>query len=316
MIAVEGVTKRFGDVVAVDDLSFAVDEGMLFAFLGTNGAGKTTTISCMTTLLEPDAGRIEVNGHTVGRDDLTIRRSIGIVFQQSLLDPLLTARENLELRAGFYGIGQKRVVELAELIDITEFLDRRYEVLSGGEKRRVDIARALIHQPRTLFLDEPTTGLDPASREQVWQAITELRQRLGLTVLLTTHYMPETEAADHVLVIDHGRELASGTPMQLKAAHSSPLLSLGVNAHTRAEVLAAVDRAVPGAAWIEKGGSVHVRLADAKAARAVLVALGDGLGDVELHQGTMDDVFLALTSRARAISEDYGIDVSPRGTLS
>ena len=222
MISVEGLTKKYGQNVAVDDLSFSVENGILFAFLGTNGAGKSTTISCMTTLLAFNSGRITINDKEVGRRDGEIRSDIGIVFQQSLLDPRLTVRENLESRALFYGVSRRRVNELIDLIDMQGFQGRRYGVLSGGEKRRADIARALLNKPSMLFLDEPTTGLDPQSREQVWSVISQLRTDLGLTVLLTTHYMAETENADRVLVIDHGRSIAEGTPFELRAQYSTP----------------------------------------------------------------------------------------------
>ncbi|MDR1213421.1 MAG: ATP-binding cassette domain-containing protein [Propionibacteriaceae bacterium] len=300
MITVENLTKTYGDFKAVDDLSFMIEDGSLFAFLGTNGAGKTTTLSCLTTLLEPDAGRIAINGHLVGRDDHVIRTQIGIVFQESLLDPELTVRENLALRAVIYGGEPGRIAELAELVDLKGFIDRRYGLLSGGEKRRVDIARALFHEPATLFLDEPTTGLDPASREQVWEAITGLRETLGLTVLLTTHYMHETEAADYVLVIDHGRKLASGTPMALRAAHSKPRLTIKLTADNRELVLASLAQHAPEAEIWEEGGAVQAELAGSGPARAIIRDLGEALGDFQFVQGSMDDVFLNLTSQREA----------------
>lgn len=170
MIEVEHLTKRFGSLTAVDDLSFSVTEGELFAFLGTNGAGKSTTISCMTTLLDYDSGRIALAGRERGTDDEAIRRLTGVVFQQSLLDPMLSTEENLAIRCKFYGAPKSRIGELSDLVDLGEFRARPYGVLSGGQKRRVDIARALLHNPQILILDEPTTGLDPASREQVWDA--------------------------------------------------------------------------------------------------------------------------------------------------
>jgi len=299
MISVENLTKAYGDTVAVDNLSFEVNDGALFAFLGANGAGKTTTISCITTLLKPDAGRIAINGDYVGLDDHSIRTKIGIVFQQSLLDPSLTVRENLALRAAIYGGKIDRIAELAELVDLKEFIDRRYGVLSGGEKRRVDIARALFHKPTTLFLDEPTTGLDPASREQVWGAIADLRETLGLTVLLTTHYMPETEAADYVLIIDHGKKLASDTPIALRAAYSKPCLTIKLTTQNRERVLDSLQRFAPGADLWEEGGAVHAELECATTARAIICDLGDSLGDFQFIQGSMDEVFLNLTSPGR-----------------
>jgi len=296
MISVEHLTKRYGNFTAVDDLSFSVEDGSLFAFLGSNGAGKTTTISCMTTLLASDSGRISINGHLAGRDDLAIKNQIGIVFQQSLLDPRLTVRENLGLRAAIYGGGPGRIGEVAELVGLSEFMDRRYEVLSGGEKRRVDIARALFHKPATLFLDEPTAGLDPASREQVWSAVKDLRENLGLTVLLTTHYMPETEAADFVLIIDHGKKLASGTPIALRAAHSKPLLSVEVTDSNWDNIVDSLIHHAPDVDCWEEGGAIHAKLDSSSQARAIIDELGDALRDFQFVQGNMDDVFINLTS--------------------
>lgn len=301
MISVEGLTKKYGQNVAVDDLSFSVENGILFAFLGTNGAGKSTTISCMTTLLAFNSGRITINDKEVGRRDGEIRSDIGIVFQQSLLDPRLTVRENLESRALFYGVSRHRVNELIDLIDMQGFQGRRYGVLSGGEKRRADIARALLNKPSMLFLDEPTTGLDPQSREQVWSVISQLRTDLGLTVLLTTHYMAETENADRVLVIDHGRSIAEGTPFELRAQYSTPHLSVSLEDEDSPGAADRVRALVPGvqAESEEVGGAVHLTVPDSAAALRALDALRPHLVDFEFRQGSMDDVFLALTTQER-----------------
>ncbi|HAA79070.1 MAG TPA: ABC transporter, partial [Microbacteriaceae bacterium] len=191
MISISGLRKSFGSKIAVNDVSFEVEKGSLFAFLGTNGAGKSTTINCLTTLMSPDAGKVELGGFQLGRDDHKIRSLIGTVFQDSVLDPLLTARENLELKAALYGVedSKARIDQLSALIDLGDFITQRYGILSGGQKRRVDIARALVHQPRVLFLDEPTAGLDLHSRDIVWSTLQEIRESLGLTIFLTTHYM-------------------------------------------------------------------------------------------------------------------------------
>jgi len=277
-IAVSSLTKRYRDTVAVDDVSFEVPSGTVFAFLGTNGAGKSTTIGCLTTVLARDAGTLVVAGHDVAREGDAVRRAIGVVFQDSLLDELLTVRENLATRARPYLAGDRavraRVAELVDLMELGKFADRRYGKLSGGQRRRVDIARALIHDPRILFLDEPTTGLDPASRALVWRTIHELRERTGLTVFLTTHYMEETEEADLVCIIEHGRIIAEGTPAALRAAHSSSILSLTTAA-----------------------GQEQRPVADAAEARRILAGLGDEVLDFEFRHGRMDDVFLALTGR-------------------
>ena len=296
MIRVEGLTKRFGRLTAVDSLSFEVSDGELFALLGTNGAGKTTTISCMVTLLSYDAGRVTIDELEPGRDDQRIRERIGVVFQQSLLDPMLTVDENLRLRAKFSDVPTSRIDELSGLIDFGPFRDRYYGVLSGGEKRRVDIARALLNRPKTLFLDEPTAGLDPQSRGQVWHAISELQEQLGLTVVLTTHYMQETEAADHVVVMDQGRILAEGTPMALCATHSQPRLMLASDTESRARVIEAVERHLPGCNWFEEGGAIQLPVPDSAAALPILLDLRGVVTDFQLLQGSMEDVFLNLTA--------------------
>jgi len=294
-ISVKNLTKRYGRVTAVDDISFEVAAGSVFAFVGTNGAGKSTTISCLTTVAPYDHGEVVVAGHDVRTDGDAVRGTIGVVFQDSLLDPLLTARENLAVRARFYSSDRKaidaRIAELSGLIGLDDFLGRRYGTFSGGERRRVDIARALMPSPSIIFLDEPTAGLDPASRAQVWSTIQELRDRHGLTVFLTTHYMEETEEADRVCLIDHGRIVAQGTPAELRAKHSRSVLT--VTTRDRAALASIAKRS----GRVLEGGSDVVRIAvdTADEARALLAAHGDSVADFEFRHGTMDDVFLALT---------------------
>lgn len=227
MITIDGLTKTYGSVTALRSLSLSVEDGSILAFLGRNGAGKTTAISCMVTILDFESGSITINGREVGDDDDEIRHDIGVVFQDSLLDELLTPVENLRLRAGLYGIdGESRIRDLCVLLGLDAYAERRYGRLSGGEKRRVDIARALLHSPSVLFLDEPTAGLDPQSRARLWQVVDDLREREGLTVFLTTHYMEETERADDVIIIDGGEIVAQGSPRDLRAAHSRSILTL------------------------------------------------------------------------------------------
>ncbi len=277
-IEVHGLVKRFKDLTAVDEVSFAVGAGEVFAFLGVNGAGKSTTISCLTTTLPYDAGTAVVAGHDVAHDADPVRHAIGVVFQESVLDPELTVRENLVTRARPY-LGsttaiRERIDALVGIVELGDFVDRRYGKLSGGQRRRVDIARALVHDPRILFLDEPTTGLDPASRALVWESIHGLRERTGLTVFLTTHYMEETEQADEVCIIDRGRVVAAGTPASLRAAHSSSVLTLTTAA-----------------------GVEELPVPDSATARRILAERGDAVLDFEFRHGRMDDVFLALTGR-------------------
>lgn len=214
-IEIKHLKKSYGSFEAVRDLSLGVPAGFLFAFLGANGAGKSTTIGCITTTLRPTSGTIRVQGLDVVAESDAVREVIGAVFQQSLLDPLLSVRENLALRAGFYGFRRRdaayRIAELSELVGLGDVMDRRYGLLSGGQKRRADIARAIIHRPRVVFLDEPTAGLDPQSRQQIWSAIAQLQEDHAMTVFLTTHYMEETERADQVCIIDRGEIVAEGT---------------------------------------------------------------------------------------------------------
>ncbi len=279
-VTVNGLTKRFREVKAVDDISFEVPSGGVFAFLGTNGAGKSTTINCLTTVIPADRGTLTVAGHDVATQGDQVRQSIGVVFQESLLDGLLTVRENLFLR-GLPYLGSKdnvttRLEKLTEVIDLHDLLDRRYGKLSGGQRRRVDIARALLHDPKILFLDEPTAGLDPGNRQLVWQTVKSLRERTGLTVFLTTHYMEETEQAELVCIIDQGRVIAEGSPSELRAKHSSSILTLTT-----------------------EGGTSDLTVADAAEARRILLERGDAVLDFEFRHGRMDDVFLNLTGKER-----------------
>ncbi|MCC9204188.1 ABC transporter ATP-binding protein [Arthrobacter sp. zg-Y769] len=297
-ISVRGLTKKFGSVAAVDDLSFDVEPGSVFAFLGANGAGKSTTISCLTTVLPFDEGSVEVAGHDVRTSGDGVREAIGVVFQDSLLDPILTGRENLQTRARFYSpdraANDARIEELGRMIGLGDFLDRRYATYSGGERRRVDIARALLHSPSILFLDEPTAGLDPASRALVWSTIRDLRENHGLTVFLTTHYMEETEEADRVCVIEKGQIIADGTPTTLRAEYSTSILSI---TSSDPQALVALSRETGVDVAGVDGNVLRLRVDRSDTARRLLAAHGDSVLDFEFRHGTMDDVFLALTGR-------------------
>jgi multidrug/hemolysin transport system ATP-binding protein len=305
-IEVEGLTKRFRAVTAVDDLSFIVPAGVAFAFLGANGAGKSTTINCLTTVLPFDAGSVRVAGHDVAHAGQNVRKRIGVVFQDSVLDPVLTVRENLRLRATIAGLPRsdvdRRIAELSALISLDSFLERRYGRLSGGQRRRVDIARALVHEPDIIFLDEPTAGLDPASRAVVWSTIHGLREQTGLTVFLTTHYMEETEEVDRVCIIDRGRIVADGSPADLRALHSKSILT--VTSAIPNELIALAARRGVGAR--AAGEQIVIEVADADIARLILAEHGSAVRDFEFRHGRMDDVFLALTGRGSDLAGSDG----------
>lgn len=220
IIEVFNLKKSYQETAAVKDLSFTIKKGELFSLLGPNGAGKSTTIDILCTLLKPDGGEVKINGFRAGKEDLEIKNDIGIVFQDSILDASLTVRENLYLRSKFYikkkSRIQRAVHEAALAVSAMEYIDRPYGKLSGGQRRRADIARAMVHTPSVLFLDEPTAGLDPQVRHDVWEMILRLKEERNMTILLTTHYMEEAAVSDRIIMLDHGLVAAGGTPMELK----------------------------------------------------------------------------------------------------
>lgn len=295
IIEVSNLKKSFGEVKAVKGISFSVEKGSLFAFLGVNGAGKSTTIDMISTMLRPDGGSVTLGGHVLGRDDDEIRHEIGIVFQDSLLDPLLTVRENLMLRGSFYGMSKsqvkERVAEVSKTVGLDEFINRRYGKLSGGQRRRADIARALLNTPKVLFLDEPTTGLDPQTRKSVWNTIKSLREDSGMTVFLTTHYMEEAAQADYVTIMSKGEIIARGTPIELKEQYSSDMLKMK---YTDKEALAARLQEI-GAEYIEGAETLNVKLNDTMQAIPIIEKCKDSFVNFEVVNGTMDDAFLNAT---------------------
>lgn len=304
IITAENLTKSFGEVRAVNGISFEVEEGELFGFLGVNGAGKSTVINMLATLLRPDGGKASVCGCDVERDADGVRRGIGVVWQQNCLDDLLTVRENLVCRGALYFADRQRIEErLAQvcgILELDEVLKRRYGKLSGGWKRRCEIAAALMHTPRVLFLDEPTTGLDPATRRTVWDAVERLRAEQGLTVFLTTHYMEEAASADHIVIIDKGQRVAAGTPFELKERYASDRLSIYDG--DREELRRRLEKL--GQAFEESESALTVRLRSTADALPLLRELEGAVGGFEVVQGTMDDVFLNACGQTAAANEE------------
>ena len=294
-IEITGLKKYFGEVKAVDDISFEVERGSLFAFLGLNGAGKSTTINIICTLLKKDGGKISVAGIDIDKDPVAIRKKIGVVFQGSILDEKLSVKDNLSVRASFYGLygekWNKRLAELDDLLGIGEMLKRPYGKLSGGQRRRVDVARGLINSPEILILDEPTTGLDPQTRKTVWQVIERLRQDTGMTVFLTTHYMEEARGADDVVILDSGRIAAKGSPVELKNKYSKDRLIV-----YRAKSEEA-DRAFEKLDYVYDNNSYEITVGGGEDVKRILASNGGLIEDFEVIKGDMDDVFLNVTGK-------------------
>ena len=297
IIEVSGLKKSYGQVPAVKGIDFYVESGKIFAFLGPNGAGKSTTIDIICTFLKSDAGTVVVDGHRLGKDDNAIRQSIGAVFQDGLLDPLLAVSENLSIRAGFYGLRGKQldktIREIAERMGIQEILKRPYGKLSGGQRRRCDIARALVNTPKILFLDEPTTGLDPQTRKSVWETIAKLQRDTGMTIFLTTHYMEEAAEADYVIVIDNGSIVAKGTPSDLKERFTSDKLTLT----TKEPEQLAQRLSAGGFAPEVVANRVTLRVTNTLAALPILETYKDAITGFTVTTGTMDDAFIAITGK-------------------
>ncbi|MDR1033317.1 MAG: ATP-binding cassette domain-containing protein [Bifidobacteriaceae bacterium] len=311
IIKVRNLRKQFGEIKAVDDVSFDVEKGSLFAFLGTNGAGKTTTISILTTLLRQTSGEATVNGHKIGTDDAKVRANIGVVFQNTVLDDLLTTYENLEIRGGLYGLSKKalgaRINEVAEITDSTDFLKQRYGKLSGGQKRRVDVARALINRPEVLFLDEPTTGLDPKTRVQLWQTIRKMQKDFQMTVFLTTHYMEEAVDADKIVILNKGKIVATGTPNELKDRYAHDSLVV-YNIHNEQAKEAVVNYLTAhNISYSETRDAMHIELGSTKDAIDILAHLKQYVDSFEVQKGDMDSVFLNAIGQKNAAGAAKGV---------
>ncbi|BAL00091.1 ABC transporter ATP-binding protein [Oscillibacter valericigenes Sjm18-20] len=297
IIEVNQLRKKYGDLTAVKDLSFYVEQGRLFSFLGPNGAGKSTTINILCTFLDFDGGSCIVGGFDLAREAQEIRKIIGVVFQENVLDDLLTVRENLTVRAGLYTSGKSEirnaVYEAVQAAQLDEIAGRPYGKLSGGQRRRADIARALINKPKILFLDEPTTGLDPQTRKSIWDTIKRLQADSGMTVFLTTHYMEEAAESDYVTVIDHGEIAAMGTPTELKTRYSSDTLKLFTSDRDGLRNVLQEKRID----YSSESEAYLIKLPDTMAAMPVLEACKGFISGFQVLQGTMDDAFLGITGK-------------------
>ena len=294
IIEIRNLNKSFGNIKSVNDLSFDVAEGELFAFLGVNGAGKSTTINIICGQLSYDSGSVIIDADNLNSNSQSIKNALGIVFQNSVLDKALTVYDNLESRAALYGIyGNKfkaRLNELAELLDFKDLLKRTVGKLSGGQLRRIDIARALLHNPKILILDEPTTGLDPQTRKTLWNVISILRKEKNMTVFLTTHYMEEAAEADYVVIIDSGKITAKGTPLELKNTYTGDFITLYGAKDSEIELLNCSYEKIHDTVY-------RVSVENTEAATKLILKYPEVFRDYEITKGKMDDVFLAVTGK-------------------
>jgi ABC-2 type transport system ATP-binding protein len=305
MIEVEGLAKQFGAIEAVKGVSFGVKPGEIFGFLGPNGAGKTTTINMLCTLVTPTAGSARVNGFDVAHQRSEVRRSIGLVFQQTTLDEYLSADQNLRFHGYAYAIPadlrERRMTELMEMVDLTDRRKGSVRTYSGGMKRRLEIARGLLHHPRVLFLDEPTLGLDPQTRRHIWDYLLRLREQEGLTIFLTTHYMDEAEYSDRIAVIDHGQIVGMDTPDGLKRSVGGDVVTVQVADGLAAAAEIRQRYAVEAA---ERDGTVSFSVSEGRQFLPDFVkSFSQPIHSIDLRRPTLDDVFLHLTGREIRDSE-------------
>jgi len=299
VIEVKSLEKSYGDIKAVKGISFEVREGSLFAFLGPNGAGKSTTIDVLCTLNQFDKGEISVAGFDLKTESKQIRQNIGVVFQDNLLDKALTIKENLTIRAGFYFKKREEILEAvktaAKEAKVEDLMKRKYGTLSGGQRRRADIARALLNSPKILFLDEPTTGLDPQTRKHVWETITRLQREKSMTIFLTTHYMEEAAAADYVVIIDEGKTVAHGSPYELKEAYSHEHIKIKAKKDCVESIIKYLDG--KKLKYKNKKSFIDIKISSTLYALDILEPIREYLESFEVLHGTMDDVFLNITGK-------------------
>lgn len=298
-LVIEHLSKSYGNLKAVNDISFEVAKGSLFAFLGINGAGKSTTINIICSILSKDSGKIYVDGYDLDEDSSFIKNETGIVFQTSVLDKDLTVKQNLEIRTAFYSLSKeekkKNINTIIKLLELEPILNKPVRNLSGGQMRRVDIARAMVHRPKLLILDEPTTGLDPKTRLVVWALIDKIRAETGMTVFLTTHYLEEAEKATDVVIMDKGNIIAHGTPIELKNAYSKDYIVSysGQNNDLKKQL---EDRGI-SFEYDSDREAYKIFISDTDEAKRIINEFGEYLTDIEILKGTMDDVFLNVTGK-------------------
>lgn len=294
ILQIEHLSKSYGDLKAVDDISLKVKKGSLFSFLGMNGAGKSTTINIICSILKKDSGKIYVNGYDLDKDVNKIKEEIGIVFQNSILDNDLTVYQNLKVRASFYGFSKKeekeKINNIVNLLQLNEILDKPINKLSGGQKRRVDIARSMIHNPKLLILDEPTTGLDPKTRLMVWNLINEIRNKTGMNVFLTTHYMEEAEESTYIVIMNKGKIISKGTPLELKNKYTSDYIKTYLDKNKQLEELLNKDKIQY--TYFEENNFYKIYIKNSELSVELLNKYKDFIKDFEILKGDMDDVFL------------------------
>lgn len=303
IIKVEGLKKYFGNLKAVDDISFSVKRGELFGFLGVNGAGKSTTMNMLCTVFKPTSGKVEIGGFKVGKEDEEIRKRIGVVYQENCLDDRLTVKENLFIRGALYEKSNRKLSEniarVCEILELKDVYGRRFAKLSGGQKRRCEIARALVNTPEVMFLDEPTTGLDPANRKKVWECLGKLRKEDNMTIFLTTHYMEEAARASHITVIDGGQIKDFGTPFSLKDRYAKDKLMLFAKVDKMQKLLNRLEEMQ--VIYRKKEDYIVIAISDSLSALPILSGVDGLLEGFEVVQGSMDDVFLNMTGKNLAV---------------
>lgn len=297
IIEVKNFTKQYENFIAVNDISFEVAEGTIFAFLGPNGAGKSTTINTLCTILNKTQGILKINGNDVSEHKDRVRKDIGIVFQESTLDVKLTVYENLKLHCDFYNVPKSEVKEridfVLDLVDLSDWRKATVNSLSGGMKRRVEIARGLVHYPKVLFLDEPTTGLDPQTRASIWNYIHKLQKQKNITIFLTTHYMDEAEISDKVAIMDHGKIVAYDTPDNLKKQYTSALMKIKVS-DSKPVIQYLMDEGIKYKIVDEL---IYIYIPELKEIFKITSTFKDYITDFEVTKGTLNDVFLAITGK-------------------